>query len=166
VHKYAICNSFDANYSYTAIFVWLRDWLIYGLAMPRYVFICVRLMMNSFFLFGFTGRCELHNVKERVKLFLCLRTPRVLLASADLVQNTQFKGSVFRSIVTVYVRRISETCMSRCLAKWVGPCLAPVLRLLGGVYGAAAWQWRPAPTPLLRLSVVMSQYAWKSPFLL
>jgi hypothetical protein len=45
--------------------------------------------------------------------------------------------------------------MNCCLAKWVVPCLAPLFRLLGGVYRAIAWQWA---TPLLRLSGVMSQY--------
>jgi hypothetical protein len=33
--------------------------------------------------------------------------------------------------------------MSCCLAKWVVPYLAPLLRLLGGVYRAVAWQWTP-----------------------
>jgi hypothetical protein len=31
--------------------------------------------------------------------------------------------------------------MSRCLAKWVALCLAPLFRLLDGVYRAAALQW-------------------------
>jgi hypothetical protein len=42
----------------------------------------------------------------------------------------------------VYVRVASEPWMSRCLAKWVVPCLAPLFRLLG-VYRAVSWQWTP-----------------------
>jgi hypothetical protein len=41
------------------------------IALPRCVFISVRLIMNSFFLFGLTGKCELDNV--RAKLYcVCL----------------------------------------------------------------------------------------------
>jgi hypothetical protein len=34
--------------------------------------------------------------------------------------------------------------MNNCLAKWVVPCLAPLFRLLGGVYQGVAWQWTPS----------------------
>jgi hypothetical protein len=43
------------------------------------------------------------------------------------------------SVETVfYIRVVSETCMSRCLANWIDPFLAPLFRLLGGVYRAVA----------------------------
>jgi hypothetical protein len=49
--------------------------------------------------------------------------------------------------------------MSLCPAKWVVPCLAPLLHLVGSVYRATAGNGHLAPNPLLWLLGIMSQYA-------
>jgi hypothetical protein len=63
----------------------------------------------------------------------------------------------------VYVCAVSETCMGRCLAKWVVPCLAPLFRLLGGVYRAVAWQWtRGSDSTIAAFSLHVTIYIRKA----
>jgi hypothetical protein len=59
------------------------------------------------------------------------------------------------------VRAVSETCVSRCLAKWVAPCLGPLFQLLGGVYRAVAAQWMPGSDSIIAVLSVMSQYLYQ-----
>jgi hypothetical protein len=70
-------------------------------------------------------------------------------STLKITENVTHKATSSTSIVTVYVRVVPETCMMCCLAKWVVPCLAPIFRLLGGVYRAVAWQWSPGSDPII-----------------
>jgi hypothetical protein len=56
------------------------------------------------------------------------------LALGEKIEITASKGS----ISALHESVVSEACMIRCLAKWVVPCLAPLFRLLGGVYRIVA----------------------------
>jgi hypothetical protein len=63
---------------------------------------------------------------------------RRLLRLAELPHTAYpIQGFSF-SYSFVYARVVPETCMNRCLAKQLVPCLAPLFRLLGGIYWAVA----------------------------
>jgi hypothetical protein len=60
-----------------------------------------------------------------------------------IVSETIVITLVTKSAVVYFLWRNPRNVFSRCLAKWVVPCLAPLFRLLDGVYRAVAWRWTP-----------------------